>query len=134
MEVLLGEHGQVLLYGIIGTMIVLLICSLCADKWKSVTPEYKTVVSRNSKEFISDMKAKFPIIDADEVIFADYKDESFNYKDFIRAKNCEGKDITEDIKVYGNVDVFQKGVYKLRCVVVADNSLICTKYVNVIVE
>lgn len=134
MELLLGEHGETLLYGIIGIIMVLLVCWICPGKWKELTPEYKVSTSKNSRKFIEDNAGKFPTIEADEVIFADYKDKNFDCKDFIYAKDCNGNDITDDMKVYGNVNVLKKGLYKLRCVVVSENSLSCTKYVNVIVE
>lgn len=134
MELLLGEHGEALLYGIIGVIMVLLVCSICAGNWKKIMPEYKTISSKDSGEFIAGNSNKFPIIDADEIIFADYKDEKFDYRDFIVAKDYKGRDISENMKVYGNVDIFQKGLYQLRCVVVAENNLACTKYVNVLVE
>jgi hypothetical protein len=134
MELLLGEHGETLLYGIIGIMMVLLITNICAEKWQKITPEYKAGISKDSGTFLSGYTQQFPTIEADEVLFAEYKNTEFNYRDFITAKDCNGKDITENVKIYGDVDVFQKGLYKLRCVVVAENSLACTKYVNVIVE
>lgn len=134
MDLLLGEHGEALLYGIIGTMMVLLVCSIYTSKWKNLTPEYKVSTSKTNREFIEKNKGKFPVIDADEIIFVEHKDEKFNYRDFISAKDYNGKDITESMNIYGDVDVFRKGTYKLRCVVVSDNSLACTKYVNVVVE
>ena len=134
MELLLGEHGDTILYGIVGVVLVMLVCTICSGKWKELTPEYKVSASKSSREFIEGNAGKFPSIEADEVIFADYKDEKFNCKDYISAKDYNGNDITENMKVYGDVNVLKKGLYKLRCVVVADNSLACTKYVNVIVE
>ena len=52
----------------------------------------------------------------------------------IKAKDYTGKDISNKIKVYGNIDLKKKGIYKLKSVVKSDNGLACTKYINVIVE
>lgn len=134
MDLLLGEHGETLLYGIIGILMVITICRICADKWKDITPEYKNTASENSSGFLAAHEGKYPTIEADEVLFADYKDEAFSCRDYIVAKDSSGRDITEQMKVYGRVNVFQKGLYRLRCVVVSDNQLVCTKYINVIVE
>lgn len=134
MENLLGEHGETLLYGIIGIVVVLIICSVCESKWKNITPEYKTNISKDNGKFILENKDKYPVIEVDEIIYAQYKAENFNCKDFIKAKDCNGKDITDRVVIYGTIDTFKKGIYKLRCVVMADNQLACTKYINVIVE
>lgn len=134
MENLLGEHGEVLIYGIVGIVVVLIICSVCESKWKNITPEYKTNISKDNGKFISESKDKYPVIEVDEIIYAQYKKENFNCKDFIKARDCNGKDITERVVIYGTIDTFKKGIYKLRCVVMADNQLACTKYINVIVE
>ena len=133
MENLLGEHGGALVYGIIGIVVIFVICFICQSKWKDMTPEYKTNVSKNSSNFIAENKNKYPTIMADEIIYAPYKAENFNCRDFIKAKDYSGKDITENVKIYGTIDTFQKGIYKIRCVV-SDNQLACTKYINVIVE
>lgn len=134
MEILLSEHGEALLYGIIGIIMVLFICGAGMSNWQKTTPEYKKQISQSNEKFINDNAGKFPIIDADEVIFADYKNAKFDFKDYISAKDCEGNDISQRIKIYGSVNVFQKGLYKLRCVVIDDKQLACTRYVNVIVE
>ncbi len=134
MNILLGEHGQALLYGIIGVIMIILICALCEEKWKAITPEYKTKTSYSNRKFIQENKGKFPIICADEIIYTEYKNTRFNCKDFITAKDYQGNDITDRLNIYGNVDTSKKGLYKLRCVVISDNQLACTKFINVIVE
>lgn len=134
MEALLSEHSEAILYGIMGMIMVLLICSVGMTNWQKSTPAYKRQISGSNEAFINSHSGKFPVIEADEVIFAEYRDERFDFKDYITAKDCDGRDISQRVDVYGRVDVFQKGLYKLRCVVVADNRLTCTKYVNVIVE
>ena len=50
------------------------------------------------------------------------------------VKDYDGKDISERINIYGKVDTFKRGVYKIRCVVTSERQLACTKYINVIVE
>lgn len=134
MENLLGEHGETLIYGIVGFVLVLVICMVCESRWKNMTPEYQTNVSRNSSKFIKENKNKYPVIEADEIIYVQYKTENFNCMDFITAKDWNGKDITDRVKIYGTIDTFRKGIYQLRCAVISDNQLACTKYINVIVE
>ncbi|MBD9202283.1 MAG: chitinase, partial [Eubacterium ventriosum] len=63
-----------------------------------------------------------------------YGDTTFNYMDYIRARDYRGGNITDKVKVYGKVDVNQKGVYRLRCTVISYFNLACTKYINIIVE
>ena len=134
METLLNEHAEALIYGIIGIIMVIIICSVCVDKWNKITPQYKTDISKNSSKFIKESTGKYPIIEADEIIYTEYKNEKFNCRDFISAKDYDGKDISERINIYGKVDTFKRGVYKIRCVVTSERQLACTKYINVIVE
>lgn len=134
MDLLLGEHGEALFYGIVGTIVVIVLCTICGNNWKKISPTYKNTVNKSNEKFIENSKGKYPVIEADEIIYADYKNKNFDYRDHISAKDCTGKDITESLNIYGTVNIFQKGLYKLRCVVVAENQLASTKYVNVIVE
>lgn len=134
MQLLIGEHGEALIYGFIGTFIVIVICGICFGKWRKISPNYKVDTNKSNNSYIRENLEKYPRIEADEVIYADYKNERFNFRDFIKAKDWDGTDITNKINIYGTVDVFTKGLYKLRCVVTSDNQLSCTKYVNVIVE
>lgn len=133
MGLLIGEHGEALLYGVVGIMLVCIICLVCNSKWKGMSPNYKTEISPSNKEFANNAQNKYPVIESDDVIYADYKDTSFEFRDYIRAKDYTGKDISDDIKIFGTVDVLKKSVYRLKCVVRANN-LACTKYVNVVVE
>lgn len=133
MSLMLGEHGEALLYGVVGVMLVVLICLICNGKWKGMTPNYKTELSPSNMEFANNAKNKYPVIESDDVIYADYKDSNFEFRDYIKAKDYTGKDISDNIKVFGSVDVLKKSVYRLKCVV-NDQNLICTKYINVVVE
>ena len=133
MGLLIGEHGETLLYGIVGIMLVCLICLICNSKWKGMSPSYKTELSPSNREFVKSAKNKYPVIESDDVIYADYKDTSFVLRDYIKAKDYTGKDISDDLKVFGSVDVLEKNIYRLKCVV-RSNNLVCTKYVNVVVE
>ena len=81
MEVFLEEHGESIIYGLIGLVMVVTITA-----------------------------------------------------DYIRARDYRGDNITDKVKVYGKVDVNQKGVYRLRCTVISYFNLACTKYINIIVE
>lgn len=133
MSLLIGEHGEALFYGVVGIMIVCLICLICNGKWKGMSPNYKTELSPSNKEFAEGARDRYPIIESDDVIYADYKDTNFEFRDYIKAKDYTGKDITDELKIFGSVDILRKNVYRLKCVVRANN-LVCTKYVNVVVE
>lgn len=133
MESLLEKHGEVLIYGIVGVIMVLMVFGICNSKWKKIMPEYKLEKSKDNSNFIENNIGKSPVIEADEIVYANYKSDSFNCMDYIKAKNSSGKDITSMVKVYGKVDTYKKGIYKLRCTVF-DNQSTCTKYINVIVE
>lgn len=134
LSLFLQEHGETLVYGLIGVLMICVICTVCTGKWKDLTPKYKTDTNKSNKEFNENVKNKYPVIEADEIIYATYKDEEFDYKDYVVAKDWNGEDITEKIKYYGEVNVFKRGIYKLKCVVRSANELVCTKYINVIVE
>ena len=71
---------------------------------------------------------------ADDIIYVSYHTKELDCKDFVKAKDYDGKDITDKVKIYGTVDTTKKGVYKLRCTVMSDNQLSSSKYINVIVE
>ena len=133
MSLLIGEHGEALLYGVVGIMLVCIICLVCNAKWKNMSPNYKTELSPSNREFANGSKDKYPTIESDDVIYADYKDTNFEFRDYIKAKDYRGRDITDDLRIFGSVDVLKKSIYRLKCVVHSDN-LVCTKYVNVVVE
>ena len=99
MELLLSEHGETLLYAIVGTIVIVMICSICCENWRKITPDYKNTLSRNSAEFIEQNKGKYPTIEVDEVIYTDYQNKEFNFRDYITAKDCDGNDITKDMNV-----------------------------------
>ena len=134
MELLLEEHGETIIYGLVGIMMVLLICSLCFGTWQKIMPSYRTECSRTNDGFNIYKEQQSPTIQADEVIYAAYKSTSFNCKDYIVAKDYRGVDISNAVKIYGDVNLLKKGIYKLRCTVMAQNKLTCTKFINVIVE
>lgn len=134
MNLFLQEHGEALVYGIVGVILISIICTVCTGKWKELTPKYRTDINKSNKEFNEENRNKYPVIEADEIIYATYKDREFNYKDYIVAKDFDGKDISEKIKYYGEVNVFKRGIYKLKCVVKSTSEMVCTKYINIIVE
>lgn len=134
MNLFLQEHGETLVYGIVGVFMVCIICTVCTGKWKDIAPKYKNQTNKSNKEFNQNNKDKYPVIEADEIIYATYKDEEFDYRDYIVARDFNGEDISRKIKYYGEVNVFKRGIYKLKCVVKSTSEMICTKYVNIIVE
>ncbi|MFR7761998.1 MAG: hypothetical protein ACLU1S_02970 [Eubacterium sp.] len=134
MENFLSEHGEIILYGLIGIMVVVITCGLCKNKWNQITPEYKNEKSQSNEKFLKESKDKYPVIEGQEVIYLEYLSKEFDYSKYIKAKDYTRKDISNKIKVYGNIDFEKKGIYKLKCVVKSDNGLTCTKYINVIVE
>lgn len=134
MNEFLEEHGEILVYGIVGIFLVVMVCWVCNSKWKNITPEYKTNKSEDNGSFIKDNKGKYPVIVADDIIYVSYHTKELDCKDFVKAKDYDGKDITDKVKIYGTVDTTKKGVYKLRCTVMSDNQLSSSKYINVIVE
>ena len=133
-EVFLEEHGESIIYGLIGLVMVVTITAVISRGIVNIVPDYKKELSRNNSYQIEKNEYKYPTIIADEVIYADYGDTTFNYMDYIRARDYRGGNITDKVKVYGKVDVNQKGVYRLRCTVISYFNLACTKYINIIVE
>ncbi len=134
MEIFLEEHGESILYGIIGIIMVLAVCVVINKGILIRLPDYKNEVSLNNKKHIEKLKDKGPKIIADEVIYAEFDNEKFNCMDYIKAIDYEGNDISDKMVVYGNYDIHKKGLYKLKCKVVAGHNLACVKYVNIIVE
>lgn len=134
MQLFLGEHGETIQYAVIGIMIVTLINFICINKWSNIRAEYNNKISKSNREMSNFNNKDYPVIDVDDTIYAEYKSKNFQAKSYINAKDYKGNDITENLKIYGSVDTFTKGIYTLRCVAMADNNLMSTKYVNVIVE
>lgn len=134
MEIFLKEHGESILYAIIGIIMVMAICLAVSKSISYIFPEYKKDISKDNRYQIEKDKYKRPIIIADEVIYAEYGNEKFNCMDYIKAKDYKGEYISDKVKIYGKVDVNKKGVYRLRCTVTSYFNLACTKYINVIVE
>ena len=56
--------------------------------------------------------------------------EEFNLKDLVKALNYDGKDITSNVVINGEVNVNEKGTYPLEYTIV-DNGIAATKTVNV---
>lgn len=134
MQLFLNEHGEALLYGIIGTLTVALIGVVLVTKWKTITPVYNVAISSDSSSFANANKDKHPSIQVGDIIYADYNDASFDVSQHIKAKDWDDKDITSNVKTYGQVDVSKKGIYRVKCLVTNDYSMVCTKYVSVMVE
>lgn len=134
MELFLGEHGQTIQYGIVGVIIISLINIIFVTGLKDILPNYYQSHSGTNKGYVEENKKKCPVIDCDEVIYADYLDDEFHLLKEIRATDCDGNDITESMKIYGEVNIKQRGVYPIKCIVRAENGLKCIKDINVIVE
>ena len=46
----------------------------------------------------------------------------------------DGKDITDKLKIYGDVDVFHRGVYNIKCIVRGESGIKSIRNMNVVVE
>lgn len=134
MNLFLQEHGEALIYGIVGIFLISIIFTVCTGRWKELVPSYKTDVNENNQNFKENIKDKYPTIIVDDVIYANFNDAEFDYKDYIKAKDYDGKNITSKIKYYGTVDVFTRGVYTLKCVVKSASDLVTSKTISIIVE
>ena len=62
MENFLSEHGEIILYGLIGIMVVVITCGLCKNKWNQITPEYKNEKSQSNEKFLKESKDKYPVV------------------------------------------------------------------------
>ncbi len=133
MGLLLEEHGESIIYGIIGIFMVLLISNITQKSWRALIPSPYIMKVEDSEKYIKEYKNNYPKISADEVIFVNYKNTGFNIKDYFSATDYRGKDISERVKVYGSVDVNKKGIHIIK-IKVNDNNYITTKIINVIVE
>ena len=91
MEVFLEEHGESIIYGLIGLVMVVTITAVISRGIVNIVPDYKKELSRNNSYQIEKNEYKYPTIIADEVIYADYGDTTFNYMDYIREQ-----EITEE--------------------------------------
>ena len=98
MSLMLGEHGEAILYGVVGIMLVCLICLVCNSKWKNISPSYKTEHSPSNREFANGAQNKYPVIESDDVIYADYSDHKQQPENFT-LKDCCGKILSIDAKV-----------------------------------
>ena len=65
------------------------------QKWKK---------SKQWKIFKKKVKTNNPVIEGQEVIYLEYLSKEFDYSKYIKAKDYTGKDISNKIKVYGNID------------------------------
>jgi lysyl-tRNA synthetase class II len=48
--------------------------------------------------------------------------------------DINGKDITDKLKIYGDVDVFHRGVYNIKCIVRGESGIKSIRNMNVVVE
>ena len=134
MQLFVSEHGEAILYSVISVIIVALICLVLTSKWSGIVPSYDTAKSLDSSSFAEANKDKHPTIKADEVIYAEYGDASFDIRKYIKAIDYDGKDITEQVGTYGDVNTNQKGIYRMKCLVTNNYGISCTKFMSVIVE
>lgn len=67
MELLLGEHGETLYYGIIGIIVITVICSVCPLSWSKIMPYYEKVPNEYISQFIDDNTEEYPTIEVDGV-------------------------------------------------------------------
>ena len=85
MENFLSEHGEIILYGLIGIMVVVITCGLCKNKWNQITPEYKNEKSQSNEKFLKESKDKYPVIEGQEVIYLEYLSKEFDYSKYIKV-------------------------------------------------
>lgn len=97
-------------------------------------PTYNCERSNTNREFSVEYKTKCPVIEGDDVIYVTYLDKSFNVTNLISARDYDGKDITDKLKIYGDVDVFHRGVYSIKCIVRGESGIKSIRNMNVIVE
>lgn len=134
MEVFLSEHGQTIQYAVIGVIIVALISIITNTSIKKIMPAYNCEGSNTNREFSEEYKKKCPIIVGDDVIYVTYLDKSFDVTNQISARDYDGKDITDKLKTYGDVDVFHRGVYNIKCIVRGESGIKSIRNMNVVVE
>ena len=127
MEVFLSEHGQTIQYAVIGVIIVALISIITNTSIKKIMPTYNCEGSNTNREFSEEYKKKCPIIVGDDVIYVTYLNQ-------ISARDYDGKDITDKLKIYGDVDVFHRGVYNIKCIVRGESGIKSIRNMNVVVE
>ena len=94
MENFLSEHGEIILYGLIGIMVVVITCGLCKNKWNQITPEYKNEKSQSNEKFLKESKDKYPVIEGQEVIYLEYLSKEFDYSKYIKAKDYRSSEET----------------------------------------
>lgn len=133
MELLLGEHGEGIIYGIIGIFMVFLICSISQGSWRNIIPNPYNLEVEDSDKYKEEYKSMQPKIQGDEVIFVPYKNNNINLKDYIVARDYQGGDISNRLKFSGKVDTSTKGIYRIKCSI-EDNYYRTTKVINIVVE
>ena len=134
MDNFLEEHGEILIYGIVSIIMIILICNVCQDKWRMLIPEYNNKQSKNSSDFIRKNFEKYPVIQSEDIIYVECMKQKFDFRKNVTARDCNGRDISSRLIMYGKVDMSKAGIYKIKCRVSDDRELSCTKYINVIVE
>lgn len=108
MEVFLEEHGESIIYGLIGLVMVVTITAVISRGIVNIVPDYKKELSRNNSYQIEKNEYKYPTIIADEVIYADYGDTTFNYMDYIRARDYYNVVVNRIEDSYCNEDVIRE--------------------------
>lgn len=64
-----------------------------------------------------------------------YGDENYDLRKFVKAVDKDtGEDITSEVKIHGEVDVYTYGVYKIHYEVKSANGIKAEKYGQVIVK
>lgn len=75
---------------------------------------------------------KYPKIEGNNIRIK--KGKELNIKEHIKAVDEVDGDITTNMNVYGNVDINNKGIYKVRCVVRNSMGLKTVRYIQIAVD
>lgn len=133
MEIFLKEHGRALLGAVTGgivigmTMTALIILNI-------VMPVYNNCVSSDNSKLVEEVRNFSPTIECDELMYVSYGNKGFNVKEYVKAKDYNGTDISDEIEVKGEVNTKKKGLYSLTFFVQNSLGYSAKKELKVIVE
>lgn len=122
------EYGKCIVYFII-VITFFSVVSLALDKSQgNLKEDKKSVLGTN--EFLTQIEKPRLICDSKTIL----KDVPFNPLEHVRAIDAKGKDISQNIEVYGSVDTSCKGSYDIRYTVRDQYGIFNDKTVTFVVD
>lgn len=128
MKTLIEEYGKYAIYFLIASILLPLIFIATRSDKEYIQDEQKSNLATN--KVVSQMAKPVLTVKSTTIV----KGSTFNPLQYVQAKDSQGKNITNQVEVFGNVDTTHKGMYDIKYVVRDSYGLFTKKVVTFVVD